>query len=301
MEKDSPIRSISRGLAVLESINRCGSMSMMEIATDVDLPYPTACRIVLTLIHEGMIEADPFRKRYRATALVQSLSLGFRDHGKLISIARPLLIDLTTRFGWPFAIATHVGNAMMVRESTHAISAWALSDCPPGYTLPILECASGHVYLAHVGAENRDVILSGLKLLGRPAMIAQIVEFEKRVLRIRDAGFAIAERNQHTANPGKTSSIAVPIFDGVQTVGALSVAFLSSACTLSEAISRHTASLIEAAAIISRNLTAASQEAHRPMAIEAPGERRGGGLRAGVHEQIKRSATPLCHAVGAPP
>lgn len=77
MEKGVPIRAISRGLAVLQAVNRHGGLTMMEIAQLSEVPYPTACRIVQTLLHEGMLEREPGRKRYRATASVLTLSSGF--------------------------------------------------------------------------------------------------------------------------------------------------------------------------------------------------------------------------------
>ena len=46
MEKGVPIRSVSRSIAVLQTVNRMKSLSLMEIARAVDLPYPTAFRIV---------------------------------------------------------------------------------------------------------------------------------------------------------------------------------------------------------------------------------------------------------------
>ena len=50
----------------------------MDIAKRAKVPYPTACRIVQTLLHEGLIEREPARKHYRPTPLIQSLSNGFR-------------------------------------------------------------------------------------------------------------------------------------------------------------------------------------------------------------------------------
>ena len=61
MEKGVPIRSITRSIAALKAINRHGSLSMMEIAKASEVPYPTACRIVQTLLYEGLIEQEPAR------------------------------------------------------------------------------------------------------------------------------------------------------------------------------------------------------------------------------------------------
>jgi IclR family mhp operon transcriptional activator len=72
MEKGVPIRSISRCISVLQAINRAGDLSLMEIAKRAKVPYPTACRIVQTLLHEKLIEREPTRKHYRPTALIRS-------------------------------------------------------------------------------------------------------------------------------------------------------------------------------------------------------------------------------------
>lgn len=61
-ERGVPIRSISRAIGVHQAVNQLGSLSMMQIAKRGKLPYPTACRLVQTLIHEGLLEQEPARK-----------------------------------------------------------------------------------------------------------------------------------------------------------------------------------------------------------------------------------------------
>jgi IclR family mhp operon transcriptional activator len=73
MEKGVPIRAISRGLSVLRAVNVHGALTMMEISQASEVPYPTACRIVQTLLHEGYLERERGRKTYRTTALVREL------------------------------------------------------------------------------------------------------------------------------------------------------------------------------------------------------------------------------------
>ena len=88
MEKGGPIRAISRSIAVLQAINRAGSMSMTDISQASGMPYSTTRRIVETLLNEGLIEREPARKHYRPTALVETLSHGFQGHGRLVMTAR---------------------------------------------------------------------------------------------------------------------------------------------------------------------------------------------------------------------
>ncbi|MEJ0023389.1 MAG: hypothetical protein WDN76_08110 [Alphaproteobacteria bacterium] len=121
---------------------------MMGIAEACGHAYPTTCRIVQTLIHEGLIERESERKRYRATALVQTLSSGYHGQNRLVQAARQEIVKLTSNHRMAVAVVTHVGPHMVVSDSTHALTSLTFSNYHPGYTLAILDCASGLAYLA---------------------------------------------------------------------------------------------------------------------------------------------------------
>jgi IclR family mhp operon transcriptional activator len=227
MDRGVPIRSVSRSIAVLQCINRMGSLSLMEIARSVALPYPTAFRIIQTLMHEGLIECEPTRKHYRATQLVQTLSVGYRDHGNLLTRARPHIVALTQKLSWPVSVVTHVGQSMMVRDSTHSQTSLTFANYEPGFTMPLLQCASGHAYLAHVSDDERMKLLSSLEAVEKRSPMMEMFKSQKIVQRIREDGYATFDRNPHTAVPGKTSSIGVPIFEGDSVAGTLTFVFLS--------------------------------------------------------------------------
>jgi IclR family mhp operon transcriptional activator len=256
MEKGVPIRSISRSISVLQSVNRRGSLSMMEIAKTSGVPYPTACRIVQTLVFEGLLEKEPARKRYRPTALVQSLSHGFQEHDRLVTTARSHIVQLTAKFNWPVSIATRVGSVMMIRDSTHTLTSLTFNNYFPGFTLPILECASGRVYLAYANDATRENILDAL---APPQDAAAAMRFKLARTGalfddIRANGYASTGRNKFTATPGKTSSIAAPIFDGQGIAGALVLIFFSSAIKMADAIKLYVPDLRATAKTISDGL-----------------------------------------------
>lgn len=267
MEKGVPIRSLSRGISVLQAVNRGGSLSMMEIARSSEVPYPTACRIVQTLLFEGLIEREPSRKRYRPTALVQTLAHGFHGHARLVQVARAHIVELTRQVSWPISLATHVGHSMIVRDSTHALSALTFNEYFPGFSLPILECASGIAYLAHISDEERARLIAALKLLPNKisANIIYVIENDTLIEDVQRQGYATRGRNQFTRNPGKTSSIAVPIFEGDQVVGTLALAYFASAIKMSDAIAQFVDPLKAAALAIGKDL------ATPPTAADAPG------------------------------
>jgi IclR family mhp operon transcriptional activator len=252
MEKRVPIRSISRCIAVMQAINRDGPLSMRDIATASHVPYPTACRIVQTLLGEGLIEREPVRKRYRPTALVQSLSYGYQSHDELVTRARPHIVGLTTAVGWPVSLVTRVGQSMVVRDSTHALTSMTLNNYYPGYALPLLECASGLAHLAFCSPDERRTLLEGVRDSEVPfdSVVLQLLEEGKMVDEIRSEGVATNGRNRHTLNPGKTSSIAAPIFVKGRVAGVLTLIFFASAIKIPDAVRTYAPMLKRVAADI---------------------------------------------------
>jgi IclR family mhp operon transcriptional activator len=270
MEKGVPIRSISRCISVLQAINRAGDLSLMEIAKRAKVPYPTACRIVQTLLHEKLIEREPTRKHYRPTALIQSLSNGFQLRSELVAVARQHIVSLTKQHGWPVTVATRVGQSMVIRDSTHALSSMTFNIYYPGYTLPILESAAGKAYLAFADDDEREMIIREIREGGAPTdyLTMRMLESGDLLEDIRKAGYAVKGRNKFTENPGKTSSIARPIFGPDGVVGSIVLIFFSSTMKLDAAVAKYDDDLRRTAALISRDLMSAGMPEKRSYAFE---------------------------------
>lgn len=262
MEKGVPIRSISRSIAALKAINRHGSLSMMEIARASAVPYPTACRIVQTLLYEGLIEQEPARKRYRPTAMVLTLAHGFQHDDRLVNAARPHIVALTQKVGWPVSIAVRVGRNMMLRDSTHANTSLTFEQYYPGFTLPILDSASGKLSMAYASDEERVTILKWMRVSQDIDLeYLRTAEASLDVAKIRQQGYATQGRNHFNLTPGKTSSIAVPIFlDGVFEA-AMTMVFFVTAMKLDAAIERYLDDLKQTATTISATIGEAQQAA----------------------------------------
>ncbi|CDO38041.1 helix-turn-helix domain-containing protein [Novosphingobium sp. KN65.2] len=258
-----PIRAISRAISVLQAINRAGSLNMMEISQASRVPYPTACRIVQTLLHEGLLEREEGRKHYRPTALVQTLSHGFQAHGELVRTVRPHIAQLTHEIGWPISLSTHVGSNMVLRDSTHSLTSLTYNDYHPGYTMPLLDCAAGLVHLAFCPAEERDTILDNLDRFGDDEThnLLQLLREGGLIDTVHSSGYAARGYNRFTLNPGKTSSIAVPLLVGRQIKGCLSVAFFATTIDMRDAIRELLPKLRTCAQTIGKELAGTNLEA----------------------------------------
>ena len=262
-QRRSGIRAISRSLAVLRVINRAGSMLIIEVARACSIPYPTARRIIHTLVRERYLERETTRKSYRPTVLVKALAQGYREESALLDIARPHLLQLTQDHLWPVSLVTRIGQIMIVRDCTHSLSPMALSNYSAGTTFPLLECASGHCYLAFSTEDERQKLLRAAAEGEKQVDPLLIRSFQNGMAasQIREAGFAHRGRNRFTDTPGRTSSIAVPIFQDGHVFGALTMVMFASAMTMGEAAKRYAPFLKSAAEQISQELEGGCEQA----------------------------------------
>lgn len=257
-EKGVPIRSVSRTLAVLKLINRHDGISMKFIAESIGVPYPTAVRIVRTLIFEGMVRRDDKKMLYRVAPLAKSLSCGIKSSDKMVSAARPLMTKITNDLGWPVVLGRRVGAYIVIEDSTHELTTQTFSEYAPGFTLPLQSSASGLLYLAHCSEELRASILEELKTRFMDDPLSSAKSFfnpsKEAFEEIRSQGYAIYWQNPYTKDPGKTSAFAVPIFLNEKMIGTLALVYFSSAMNAQQAVESFYKRLSQAADKISIKL-----------------------------------------------
>ncbi|MEM7568952.1 MAG: helix-turn-helix domain-containing protein [Pseudomonadota bacterium] len=246
------MRAIQRGLEVLQAVNRLGSARFVDVAKATAIPYPTVCRIVDTLVDAGMLEREEGRRYFKPTPLVQSLSLGFQEDDAFVKSAQPIIAELCDAVGWPITITTRVGNSMMVRASTHLQTTLTYNNYFPGYTLPLLQCSVGKAYVAFCGEEERQKIRTSLRKLDEiDPTTALFLRDEMSFLKpYRDVGYGFHTYNEHTKNPGKTSSLAVPIVVDGELKAAMGLIYFSSAMKTQHAAEKYTQAMREASETI---------------------------------------------------
>lgn len=227
------VRSLERGLALLIAMNRRRLPSVVELASDTRLPRPTVYRLLETLSRAGFVTRSCPADRFCLTPKVRSLSDGFLEDDWIAQIAAPLMAQVTRDLVWPAALMTFDQGRMLVRETTHEVSALSIDHGMVGRSLPMLRTAAGRCYLAYCSANERRAIL---EMLAHSTMPEDQGAREKERVRalldaVRAKGFAIQDRE---INP-KASGMAVPIRIGSHILGCLSLIWISSALTIAEA------------------------------------------------------------------
>src|SRR3546814_5758326 len=99
---------------------------------------------------------------------------------------------------------------MVIRDSTHAQTSLTFNAYYPGYAVPILDCAAGHVYLAYAREEERESLLDSLAPLGDRDThhMMPLVREGGGIQTVPASGHAARGFNRLTQHPGKTSSNA---------------------------------------------------------------------------------------------
>lgn len=242
------IRSLHRGLRALEVLNIRKNLTVAEMAREIDLPRTTTFRILENLSFAGYLVRDEKSGRYGLTIRVRGLASGFDDDAWISEVARPLAVELGKIVVWPVSVMTPQNMQMLLRFTTDSDSPLAIDYYREGTMLPLLPTASGRVYLAYCGDREREIVLDALgkqlddpvnELLKRPGAIAKIIEG------VRGSGFALNIRSPRTREPGKTTTVAVPVMRNGRFLAALAMRYLDSAVTVSEMQKRYLPTLLE--------------------------------------------------------
>jgi IclR family mhp operon transcriptional activator len=214
------LRSLDRGLKVLEHLNQCGTASAQSIAKAIKLPLPTVYRILETLAHGGYVERGPLPgKAYRLTSGVRRLSGGVTTESLFVSVATPVLLRRRSVLKWPSCVAKFERDGMVIMESTDQFSPKSIGLHSIGRRFPMLNTPLGWAYLAYCREEDRNEILAHLRKSSDPddAPARDLRFVDRMIAGIREQGYASSQQ----LPPERCSGIALPILHGGAVLGCI--------------------------------------------------------------------------------
>ncbi|MCB1340132.1 MAG: helix-turn-helix domain-containing protein [Pseudooceanicola sp.] len=246
------VRSLHRGLQVLQVINKRNGLKAGEIARETDIPRPTVYRLLETLESLRFVSRDHSTDKWRVTLHARSLSSGFREEDWVLRNAVPEMVRLGREILWPIDLVTYRNYRMHIRESTHNISPYSIDHGMVGLEMPVLEVSSGRAYLAFSGEVERAHTLAGLKAelgLADPVILPE-GPLDMILEQTRALGVGFRRDNYRKG----TCSISAPIFHRDQVIACMTIIWTTSALRFEKVIEMYREPLLAATRSISAGL-----------------------------------------------
>lgn len=215
------VQSIGRAFAILEEIarNRDG-IGLAELSKRVGLHNSTAFHLVKTMVSLGYVRQLKDSKRYRVGRPLFALAASALDEVEMMSLATPVLEDLSRETGESAHFSVRMGDAVVVLARTGGQGAFQLTD-RVGVVRPAHCTALGKIMLAALAPDQfeRFLLRADLKahtaksITGAEALRREIAEVRRLGLAFDDGEFDAELR-----------CVALPVRDfSGQVIGALGI------------------------------------------------------------------------------
>src|SRR5689334_25347165 len=215
------LQSIGRAFSILEEIarNRDG-IGLAELSKRVDLHNSTTFHLVKTLVSLGYVRQMKDSKRYRVGRPLFALAASALDEVEMVSLATPLLEDLSRETGESGHFAVRMGDAVIVIARTSGAGAFQLTD-RVGVVRPAHCTALGKIILASLRPDQLKRFLERVEL--KPSTRKSITDTStlmREIAEVRRSAVAIDDGEFNA----EVRCVAVPVYNFTgDVVGALGI------------------------------------------------------------------------------
>lgn len=221
VNKIGGVQSIGRAFAILEEVarNRDG-IGLADLSKRVGLHNSTAFHLVKTMVSLGYVRQLRESKRYRIGRPLFALAASALDEIEMVSLATPVLEDLSSKSGQSSHFAVRMGDAVVVMARTAGPGAFQLTD-RVGLVRPAHCTALGKVILAALRAEQLDRFLEHADLKPHTSKsITEVAPLHREIAEVRRTGLAFDDGE---FDP-EVRCVAVPVHDFTnQVIGAIGI------------------------------------------------------------------------------
>lgn len=228
MTTTKSVRALSRGLEVIQALNRRHATSMSQLRELTGMSRATLLRMLRTLEQAGWVYRYRAAGRYRLGSRVCELGQHLLTVDQVVEVAGPVLDRLYQAAGLPLALSVCNGRGMRIIEAAGRMPCGAggpdgLDGCEP-----LLWSASGRAYLAFCPAAEREAMLGRLRHSAeRPDQAAQEQGWVDALLqdtRARGCGITDAGSREWCRNGERgIGAMAVPVSSGSRVRACLSL------------------------------------------------------------------------------
>lgn len=248
------IEALSRGLRILETFTvETPSLSLVEIASIVQLDKSTVFRFVYTLEKLGYLERDHDTKKYRPGLKVTRLGFQVITSLDVTQIARPFLSELSEKTG--------EATNMSIRDEAEIVYVLRLSpikvvniNLQVGSRLPVHCTSMGKIQLIDLSYEELQSLLGAEPFKPyTPHTLTSLDELYTELTSIKLKGYAINDEELAIG----LRSIAAPIRDSSgRIVAAINISVLNAQISSQEFEERLSSLIVKTAHEISTTLGA---------------------------------------------
>lgn len=184
------VQSIERAFSILEEIARSrDGISLAELSKRVGLHNSTTFHLVRTMVSLGYVRQLK-DKRYRVGRPLFVLAANALDDVEMVSLATPILEDLSRETGEASHFAVRMGDAVVVIARTGGAGAFQLTD-RMGVVRPAHCTALGKIILAALRSEQLDAFFERAELKAFTAKsITDAAALRREIDDVRRAGIA---------------------------------------------------------------------------------------------------------------
>lgn len=166
-------------------------LSVSEMSALLNVPQPTAHRIVHALEAEGFLEREPGSRRYAPGGRLIQLSFGVVATSARAAPRRAILEALSKTIGETCNFGIRVGNHLMYLDRVEA--AWPFGlRFEPGSRVPLHCTSMGKLFLSFMSPEQRARLLQAAPLHHYTEhTITDPMALEQELIKIREAEVSI--------------------------------------------------------------------------------------------------------------
>jgi IclR family mhp operon transcriptional activator len=255
MPQTTVIKSLERGLRVLQALQMQPDSSLHELHVFTGISKPSLLRILHTLARSGLVTRRIADGRYRIGSSLSHTPSPREHRDRIAEAAAPVLEKLCRRVSWPSDLMVPAGDHMEIRETTRTRSPILLQQERIGLPVNWLNSAVGRAYLAFCSSKERQRIVDLLRGSSKPEdrlarepsrLNAILAETRARGYGTRDATHVGGYYGGPPHADGLLS-IAVPLRDGSRILGAINMLWLRPAHTIEAFAARYLSELQAAA------------------------------------------------------
>lgn len=223
-DRGSPylVPAVDRALCLL-ALLRVSSreMGLVELAKATGWNKSSVQKLLVTLLHHGIVERDERTKRYSLGLALAEYGRAALDKFDLRRVAKPLLQALVDVSGETAVLGVRQGDKVVMIDKKEPLVQIRVSPFI-GTRYPITETAHGKALLAWLPDTERDQLVRAAGLAARTSKsITETVAYAQDLERTRKRGYA-EDSDEFQAG---VSGVAAPVFTPTgQVVATLSLA-----------------------------------------------------------------------------